>query len=202
MKMEFKVRNSKTMMTTPSVSTALVFVMIMIIFFLIGNREFYPFAHQYSVRKSVPQNSAGKDHKELDNTSADFERKSQKVVLQALDLIQFNSQRLSSIGKFNEIAKRETKTILKLNRTYESLLRLLETRNYIYCADIVGRKLQIPWTQNQRIRKEQFDNRFQETLQSIVLEIHKVFQIYIPVISVTSKYKINPRCVFTIALQV
>ena len=184
MKMEFKARNSKTKMPNANVSTTSMFVMIIIIFFLIPNQRFYQFTHQYFANKSVLQNGAGKDRKELDNASADFERKSQKVASQALDLIKFNSQRLRSMGKFNDIVMKETNTILKFNRTFESLLRMLETGNYVYCADIFGRKLQIPWTEHQRVRKEQFDNKFQETLQNIVLEIHKVFQIHITVIFV------------------
>ena len=146
---------------------------------LIGSRRFHQFSHQYFVRKSISQANAEKHH----NTSADFEIQNQQVFSQTvIKEEEFDSEPLR-LSHNNSMVK-ETESISKLNRTYDKLLQVLGTGNYAYCADMFGRKLKIPWTEHQRVRKEEFDNKFQETLQNIVLEIHKVFQlIHVTVIS-------------------
>ena len=139
---------------------------------LIGSWRYHQFSHQYFVRKSISQDK-GKRH---DSTSTDFQIQNQQVSSEILiKEEEFNSEHLR-LG-LNDSMMKETKTISKLNRTYENLLQMLETGNYAYCADMFGRKLKIPWTEHQRVRKEEFYNKFQETLQNILLEIHKVFQI-------------------------
>ena len=172
-------------MATPSVASNSTTLILAIIFFLfvfiaskpdtaelIGSRRFHQFSHQYFVWKSVLQDNA----KRYDNTGTDFQIKNQHVSSKMIiKEEEFNSEPLR-LGRNNTVMK-ETKTISKLNRTYENLLQMLETGNYAYCADMFGRNLQIPWTEQQRVRNEEFDNKFQETLQNILLEIHKVIQI-------------------------
>ena len=148
-------------MATPSVarnSTRLIFAIIFFLFVfiaskpdtaeLIGSRRFHQFSHQYFVRKSVSQDNA----KRYNNTGTDFQIQNQHV----------SSKMIIKEEEFNSEPLR-----FKLNRTYENLLQMLETGNYAYCAYMFGRKLQIPWTEQQRVWNEEFDNKFQETLQNI-----------------------------------
>lgn len=119
-----------------------------------------------------------KSYSEVKNSNSDFRLRTKAMKHNSDSDANLTFRQSKLVFNFGESNFAQLRSTENRSKSYERLLETLTEGKFVYCADMFGRKLQIPWNAEQSAQETNFNRNLQRVLKKTVIKANQVWLFF------------------------